>query len=159
MKHTISCLVYNKPGVLAGVARSFAEEGINIYSLAVGEVEEEDKSRMTIVVEADEEVVKKAEERLERLTDVIKIYDLAEEELISRELLLIKIRIEPEKIPQTLQIAELFNAQVIAVSDYEMVLSLASEEKRVNGLIRMLRPIGIVELARSGKLAVRDVST
>lgn len=159
MKHTLSCLVYNKPGVLANVAKSFAEEGINIYSLAVGEVEEEDKSRMTIVVEADEKVVRKAEEHLERLKDVIKVYDLTEEELISRELLLIKIRIEPHKIPQTLQIAELFNAQVIAVSDYEMVLSLASEEKRVNGLIRMLRPIGIVELARSGKLAVRNVRT
>lgn len=159
MKHTLSCLVYNKPGVLASVAESFAEEGINIYSLAVGEVEEEDKSRMTIVVEADEKVIKRAESHLEKLKDVIKVYDLSEEELISRELLLIKIRIEPEKIPQTLQIAELFNAQVIAVSDYEMVLSLASEEKRVNGLIRMLRPIGIVELSRSGKLAVRDVKT
>jgi len=157
MKHTISCLVYNKPGVLARVAKIFAEQGINIYSLSAGEVEEEDKSRMTIVVDADEDIIKTAESHLEEIGDVIKIYDLQEEELIAQELLLIKIKIQARKIPQILQIAELFNAQVISVSDEAMVLVLASEESRVNGLVKMLRPIGIIEMARSGKLAVRNV--
>jgi acetolactate synthase-1/3 small subunit len=154
MKHTLSCLVFNRPGVLAKIARSFAEEGINIYSLAAGEVEEEDRSRMTIVVDADSATVARAERRLGKIDDVIKLHAFEEEELIARELLLVKIRLKPEAIPQVLQIAELVGAQVIAVSDASMVLTLASEEKKVNGAIRMLKPLGIVEMSRSGTLAV-----
>ena len=154
MKHTLSCLARNEPGVLAKIARSFAEEGINIYSLAAGEVEEEGKSRMTIVVDADIDTVKRAEERLGRIEEVIKLRDFSDEELIAMELLLIKIRIKPESIPQILQIAELVGAQVISVSDLSMVLTLAAEEKKVNGMVRMLKPLGIVEMSRSGKLAV-----
>jgi acetolactate synthase-1/3 small subunit len=154
MKHTLSCLVYNRPGVLAKIALSFAEEGINIYSLAAGEVEEKDRARMTIVVDADSATVTRAESRLGKIDDVIKLHAFEEEELIARELLLIKIRLKPDAIPQVLQIAELVGAQVIAVSDASMVLTLASEEKKVNGAIRMLKPLGIVEMSRSGTLAV-----
>ena len=154
MKHTISCLVFNRPGVLAKIARSFAEEGINIYSLAAGEVEEEDKSRMTIVVEADSGTVTRAKERLGNIDDVIKLRDFEDGELIAMELLMVKIRLKPQNIPQILQIAELVGAQVIAVSDAAMVLTLAAEEKKINGAIRMLKPLGIVEMSRSGTLAV-----
>jgi len=157
MKQTLSCLVSNKPGVLEKIAASFADMGINIYSLAAGEVEEEDKSRMTIVVDADEEAVKKATDKLKGLKDVIQIHDFTNEELISMELLLIKVRIKAEQIPQILQIAELFNAQVISVTDISMVLSLASGEKRIDGMVRMLKPMGIIEMSRSGKLAVCGV--
>jgi len=157
MKQTLSCLVNNKPGVLEKIAASFADIGINIYSLAAGEVEEEDKSRMTIVVDADEEAVKKATDKLKGLKDVIQIHDFTNEELISMELLLIKVRIKAEQIPQILQIAELFNAQVISVTDISMVLSLASGEKRIDGMVRMLKPMGIIEMSRSGKLAVCGV--
>ncbi|MFW6139274.1 MAG: acetolactate synthase small subunit [Spirochaetota bacterium] len=153
MKHTLSCLVYNKPGVLAKIASTFAREGINIYSLAAGEVEEEDKSRMTIVVDADAETVRTAEQNLMGMKEVIKLHDFTAEELIAMELLMIKIRIRPKNIPQILQIAELFNAQVIAVSDVSLVLVLASEEHRINGMIKMLRPLGIIEMTRSGKIA------
>jgi acetolactate synthase-1/3 small subunit len=154
MKHTISCLANNRPGVLAKIAHSFAEEGINIYSLAAGEVEEEDKSRMTIVVDADSGTVTRAKERLGRIDDIIKLRDFEEGELIAMELLMVKIRLKPQNIPQILQIAELVGAQVIAVSDAAMVLTLAAEEKRINGAIRMLKPLGIVEMSRSGTLAV-----
>jgi len=157
MKHTLSCLAYNRPGVLAKIANTFAEEGINIYSLAAGEVEEEDKSRMTIVVDADDITVRRAEKQLEDMEDIIRLFDLQEQELIAMELLLIKIRIKPENIPQTLQIAELFHAQVIAVSEESMVLTLASEEKRIDGLVKLLKPLGIEEMSRSGKLAVRGM--
>ncbi len=157
MKHTLSCLAYNRPGVLAKIARTFAEEGINIYSLAAGEVEEEGKSRMTIVVDADDITVRRAEKHLKDMEDVIRLFDLQEQELIAMELLLIKIRIKPENIPQTLQIAELFHAQVIAVSEESMVLTLASEEKRIDGLVKLLKPLGIEEMSRSGKLAVRGM--
>jgi acetolactate synthase-1/3 small subunit len=158
MKHTLSCLVYNKPGVLAKIASAFAEEGINIYSLSAGEVEEEDKSRLTIVVDADDITVRRAETHLKGIEEVIRLFDLQEQELIAMELLLIKIRIESKNIPQILQIAELFQAQVIAVSEELMVLTLASEEKRIDGLVKLLKPLGIVEMARTGKLAVRGMS-
>ncbi len=154
MKHTLSCLAYNKPGVLAKVARSFAQENINIYSLAAGEVEEEGKSRMTIVVDADNLTIERAEKRLKEIDDIIKVYDFQEGDFIAMELLIVKIKVRNEYIPQILQIAELFNAQVIAVSDVSMVLTLASEEKRINGLVKMLSPLGIIEMCRSGKLAV-----
>jgi len=158
MKHTLSCLVYNRPGVLAKIAHTFAEEGINIYSLSAGEVEEEDKSRLTIVVDADDITVRRAETHLKGIAEVIRLFDLQEQELIAMELLLIKIKIESKNIPQILQIAELFHAQVIAVSEESMVLSLASEEKRIDGLVKLLKPLGIVEMARTGKLAVRGMS-
>jgi acetolactate synthase-1/3 small subunit len=154
MKTTLSCLVYNRPGVLAKIASAFAQVGINIYSLAAGEIEEEDKSRMTIVVDADRATVKKAEGHLARNRDVIKLNDLAEGDLIAMELLLIKIRIRSRSIPQILQISELFNAQVIAVSDRAMVLALPADEKKINGLVQMLKPIGIIEMSRSGQIAV-----
>jgi len=154
MKHTVSCLVYNKPGVLAKIALSIAQEGLNIYSLAAGEVEEEDKSRMTIVVDADEDTIKRVERRLQGIDEVIKLHDFKEGEQIAMELLLIKIKIKAKNIPQILQITELFNAQVIAVSDLAMVLALPSEDKRVDGLVKMLKPYGIIEMSRSGKIAV-----
>ena len=154
MKHTLSCLAYNKPGVLAKVARSFAQENINIYSLAAGEVEEEGKSRMTIVVDADNLTIERAEKRLNEIDEIIKLYDFQEGDFIAMELLIVKIKVKNEFIPQILQIAELFNAQVIAVSDVSMVLTLAAEEKRINGLVKMLNPLGIIEMCRSGKLAV-----
>lgn len=157
MKQTLSCLVYNKPGVLEKIAASFGDMGINIYSLAAGEVEEEDKTRMTIVVDADEDLVRKAEAELNGLSDIIQLQDFSNEELISMELLLIKVKIKAHQIPQILQIAELFNANVIAVSEFSMVLSLASEGKRIDGMVRMLKPMGIVEMSRSGKLAVCGV--
>jgi len=157
MKHTLSCLACNRPGVLAKIARAFSEEDINIYSLAAGETEEEDKSRIIIVVEADTQTLQRAEERLGKIRDILKLYDLREGELIAMEFLMIKIRIKPEFIPQILQTAELFNAQVIAVSDEAMVLTLAEEEKRVNGLIKMLKKFEILEMCRSGKLAVSGV--
>jgi acetolactate synthase-1/3 small subunit len=154
MKTTLSCLAYNRPGVLAKIASTFAEEGINIYSLAAGETEDEDKSRMTIVVEGDIDTVKKAEKHLSHVPDVIVLEDFEEGDLIAMELILIKVRLRTRNIPQILQIAELFNAQVIAVSDRAMVLALPSEEKRINGLVRLLRPIGIIEMSRSGQIAV-----
>jgi acetolactate synthase-1/3 small subunit len=109
---------------------------------------------MTIIVDADPVTVRKAEKHLQMIDDVIMLHDFSQEELIAMELLLIKVRIKPKNIPQILQIAELFNAQVIAVSDAEMVLALPSEEKRINGMVQMLKPLGITEMSRSGSIAV-----
>jgi len=154
MKHTLSCLVKNQPGVLAQVSAAFASQGISIESLAVGETEDTEVSRATIVVAGDEETVAEAERQCQGLDVVIKLEDLASEEVYARELLLIKINVEPASITRIMQVAELFQARVIGLSDTTMTLELAGEHRAVDGLLKMVRPLGIVALARSGQIAV-----
>jgi acetolactate synthase-1/3 small subunit len=154
MRQTMACLVDNKPGVLAKVAETFGREKINILSLAAGEIQDPGRSRLTIVVDADETTLRKAEEHLLKIDEVRSLVDFREEELIAMELLLIEINLAPETIPQILQIAELFNAQVIAVSDTAMVLALPASDTRVSGMVRMMKPFGIIEMSRSGTIAV-----
>ncbi len=154
MKHTLSCLVKNQRGVLAKVSAAFASAGISIDSLAVGETENTEVSRATIVVRGDEETVEKAERHCEALDVVIKLEDLASEEFYAHELLLLKVRIEPDTTTRIMQAAELFQARVVGLSDRTITLELAGEPRAVDGLLKMMRPLGIVALARSGQIAV-----
>jgi acetolactate synthase-1/3 small subunit len=154
MKHTLSCLVRNTHGVLAKVSEAFASKGISIESLAVGETEDTNISRATIVVSGDEETVAEAERQCEALDVVIRLEDLASEDIYSRELLLVKIRVQPDTITSIMQVAELFQARVIGVNDQTITLELASEHHAIDGLLKMVRPLGIVALARSGQIAV-----
>ncbi len=154
MKHTLSCLVKNQRGVLAKVSDAFASAGISIDSLAVGETEDTEVSRATIVVRGDEQTVEKAERHCEALDVVIELEDLASEEFYARELLLLKVRIEPDTTTRIMQAAELFQARVVGLSDRTITLELAGEPRAVDGLLKMMRPLGIVALARSGQIAV-----
>jgi len=154
MKHTLSCLVKNQRRVLALVSEAFASQGINIESLAVGETEDTKVSRATIVVEGDDRTVEEAERQCQALDVVLELEDLASEEFYARELLLIKVRVEPDTIPRIMQVAELFQARVIGMSDHTITLELAGEHRAVDGLLKMVRPLGIVALARSGQIAV-----
>lgn len=154
MKHTLSCLVKNQPGVLASVVEAFADKGINIQSLAVGETQDTDVSRATIVVTGDEETVAEAERQCEDLDVVIRLEDLASEEFYARELLLVKVRIEPKTITRIMQVAELCQARVIGLTDRTITLELAADNRAIDGMLRMVRPIGIVAVARSGQIAV-----
>ena len=154
MKHTLSCLVKNQRGVLAQVSEAFASQGINIESLAVGETEDTRVSRATIVVAGDEQTVSEAERQCEALDVVLELEDLASEEFYARELLLIKVCVEPDTISRVMQAAELFQARVIGMSDQTITLELAGEHRAIDGLLKMVRPLGIVALARSGQIAV-----
>jgi len=154
MKHTLSCLVRNQPGVLARVSAAFASKGINIESLAVGETEDTNVSRVTIVVVGDDRTVLEAEEQCKSLDVVIELEDLASEEYFARELLLIKVRIRPETIPRVMQVAELFQARVIGLTDRALTLELASDHKAIDAMLKMVRPLGIVSMARSGQIAI-----
>ena len=154
MKHTLSCLVKNQPGVLARVSEAFASKGISIDSLAVGETEDTQVSRATIVVSGEEETVSEAERECEALDVVIALEDLASEEFYARELLLVKLRVSPDTVTRVMQAAELFQARVIGMSDRTLTLELAGEHHAIDGLLKMVRPLGIVALARSGKIAV-----
>jgi acetolactate synthase I/III small subunit len=154
MKHTLSCLVHNQPGVLARVSEAFSSKGINIESLAVGETEDLNVSRATIVVTGDDLTVLEAERQCESLDVVIRLEDLASEEFHARELLLIKVRIRPETTTRVMQAAELFQARVIGLGERTITLELAADHKAIDALLKMVHPLGIVSLARSGQIAI-----
>jgi acetolactate synthase-1/3 small subunit len=156
MKQTITCLVRNRPGVLARVTGAFAARSVNIHSLAVSQTEESEVSRMTIVVEAEEKEVDAVEEIARKLEDVLAIEDLAGDQLLARELLLLKVRADAANIPKIMQTAELFRAEVIALGETSLTLALASDAGRIDSLVRALRPMGILELSRSGRIAVSN---
>jgi acetolactate synthase-1/3 small subunit len=154
MKHTISCLVTNEPGVLAQVAESFGRDRINICSLAVGATEKPNVARMTIVVDGDGETVAHAERVIRKLPCVSRIEDLASREFFARELLLVKVTVAPEGISRLMQMAEMFDARVIGITGRTMTLELAADDRRIDAMLKMLEPLKIVSMARSGRIAV-----
>lgn len=154
MKHTVSCLVKNQQGVLAQVSAAFAGRGINIESLAVAETELPEVSRATVVVTGDDETVAEAERQCRALDVVIRLEDLSSDEFYARELMLVKLRVEPETIPSIMQASELFQARVIGMTERTITIELAGEHRTVDGFLKMVRPLGIVALARSGQIAV-----
>jgi len=154
MKHTLSCLVKNQRGVLAQVSEAFAAKGINIESLAVAETETPEISRATIVVSGDDTTVTEAERQCEALEVVVRLEDLASEEFYARELMLVKLRVSPDTIPVIMQAAELSQARVIGMSDHTITIELSGEHHALDGFLRLVRPLGIVALARSGLIAV-----
>jgi len=154
MKHTLSCLVKNEAGVIARVSEAFANKDISIESLAVGETADTAVSRATIVVVGDEQTVAAAERECEALDIVIELEDLEREEFYERELLLAQVRVESNSITRVMQVVELFQARVIGMSDQTITLELAGEHRTIDGLLKMVRPLGIVAMARSGRIAV-----
>jgi acetolactate synthase-1/3 small subunit len=154
MKHTLSCLVRNEPGVLGQVAESFGRDRINISSLAVGTTENADVARMTIVIEGTEEIVAHAERVVTQLPGVLRLEDLNSKEFFSRELLLVKVAVEPASVGRIMQMAEMFDARVIGVTQRTMTLELAADDQRIEAMLKLLKPLTIVSIARSGRIAV-----
>ncbi|MBN1672565.1 MAG: acetolactate synthase small subunit [Kiritimatiellae bacterium] len=154
MKHTISCIVQNHAGVLAAIAGSFAEKGINIASLAVGETEDSSTSRMTIVVKSDESALDEVVAHLKDHGDVIDVEDIEREDMVERELMLAKVRAEGEDIAKVMQLVEVFRATVAGMGTDCLVIEMTGSEERVDALVRLLVPFGILELARTGRVAV-----
>ncbi len=154
LKHTVSCFVKNQPGVLARIAASFGEKGINITSLAVGELEDETMSRMTIVVRCEEELVSEVVAHLKDLVDVVDVEDLDRTELIERELLLIKVRAEGEDIARVMQLVEIMKGTVAGMEKHNLTIEMTGLESKVDAFVNLLRPFGIVEMVRTGRIAV-----
>ncbi len=153
-KHTVVALVEDRPGVLNRVASLFRRRGFNIESLAVGPTEEEGLSRMTIVVDGATTVVEQVEKQLYKLIDVVKVADITHKGVVARELLLMKVRCADGKRLEVIQIANVLDAKIADVADGTVVVEYAGEEDEVENLIRTMRPYGIVELARTGRVAM-----
>jgi acetolactate synthase-1/3 small subunit len=153
-KHTVVALVEDRPGVLNRVASLFRRRGFNIESLAVGPTEEDGLSRMTIVVDGATTVVEQVEKQLYKLIDVVKVADITHKGMVARELCLLKVRCANGKRSEVIQLAHVFGAQVTDVADSSLILQIVGEEDHVDNVIRTMRPYGIVELARTGRVAM-----
>jgi acetolactate synthase-1/3 small subunit len=153
-KHTISVLVENKFGVLSRVAGLFSARGYNIESLSVGETLDPSVSRMTIVVTGDEFVIEQVMKQLHKLIDVIKVNDLTDDSHVERELVLIRVNAEPQHRAEILRTADIFRAKVVDVTPASFVLEATGDEGKLEALIELLRPMGIQEVVRTGKVAI-----
>jgi len=154
MKHTITVIVENKFGVLARVSGLFSSRGYNIDSLAVGETRDPDVSRMTIVVHGDDRVLDQVTKQLDKLVDVIDVTDLPEGTYVGRELALVKVKSGKNSRAEILEIANIFRANTIDIGHENMVLQITGTEDKVDAFIDLLGPFGIIELARTGKVAI-----
>jgi acetolactate synthase I/III small subunit len=153
-KHTVVALVEDRPGVLNRVASLFRRRGFNIDSLAVGPTDEPGLSRMTIVVDGATTVVEQVEKQLYKLIDVVKVADITQKGMVARELCLIKVRCLNGKRSEVIQLAHVLNARVIDVAETSVIIEVVGEEDQVDNVIRTMRPYGIAELSRTGRVAM-----
>ncbi|MEP7054152.1 MAG: acetolactate synthase small subunit [Actinomycetota bacterium] len=154
-RHTLAVLVENKPGVLARVASLFSRRGFNIDSLAVGPTEHSEISRMTIVVNSDEDMpLEQVTKQLNKLINVIKIVELDATQSVQRELMLIKVRADVQTRSHVLETAQLFRAKVVDVATDAVTIEATGTADKLDALIRVLEPFGIRELVQSGMVAV-----
>ncbi len=155
MKHTISILVENQAGVLARIAGLFARRAYNIDSLAVGVTEDERISRVTIVAEGSEYTLEQILKQLNKLIDVIKVRTVSEQELLSRELVLVKVNCTPAQRAELISIAEITEAKISDISVSTMTLELSDYEGKIRTFEELLRPYGIKEIVRTGTIAIQ----
>lgn len=154
MKHTISVLVENKPGVLSRISGLFSARGFNIESLAVGETEDSSISRMTIVVGGDERVLEQVTKQLHKLVDVIKISDFTKESFINRDLILIKVNADKSTRLEIMQLVNVFRAKIVDIGPKSVIIELTGSEEKVVAFINLVRPFGIKEMVRTGRIAM-----
>lgn len=155
MKHTISILVENHAGVLSRISGLFSRRGFNIDSLAVGVTDDPAISRVTIVADGNDYTVEQLEKQLNKLIDVIKVKALAPDELISRELLLVKINAPAEKRSEIMTIAEITGAKIIDITTTTATLEISDRAEKLANLEALIRPYGIKEMVRTGTIALQ----
>jgi len=154
MKHVITALVLNKPGVLAHVASMFAARGFNIDSLVVGRTEDHSMSRMTIVVIGDARTLEQVRKQLAKVIDVVRVRDFNEVEFVERDLMLIRVAAGQEKRAGIVELTNLFRGRVVDVAPNSLTIELSGPEAKLEAFIDLMRPHGIRELARTGVIAM-----
>ena len=154
MKHIISALVENKPGVLAHVAGMFAARGFNIDSLVVGRTEDPTLSRMTIVVIGDDRIVEQVRKQLARIIPVVKVQDFVGKPVVARDLMLVNIAVPPEKRPELFALVEMFRGHVVDISQKSVMVEVSGPETKIEAFIDVCQPYGIKNVARTGTIAM-----
>lgn len=154
MKHTISVLVNDQPGVLQRVSGLFGRRGFNIESITVGQSEEAGLSRMVIVTLGDQHTLEQIEKQLYKLIDVIKVVDLGSKPMVARELALIKVKAEPAERPEIMGVVETFRASVVDIGSTSLLVQVVGDTQKIDAMIELLKPYGIKELSRTGVTAM-----
>jgi acetolactate synthase-1/3 small subunit len=154
MRHVISVLVQNVPGVLSHISGMLASRGYNIDSLAVGETENSQLSRMTYVVVGDERVREQVLKQLRKIVTVVRAEDLTDKNHVERDLMLIKVEALPGARSKILEMVNIFRAKVVDVSDISMMIEVSGNESKLISFVDTMRPFGIIELVRSGVIAM-----
>ncbi len=154
MKHTLSVLVENEFGVLSRVASLFSARGFNIESLCVAETLDPSLSLMTIVTRGDEMIMEQITKQLNKLINVIKVTDLSARKFVDRELVLIKMKATKTNRAEILRISDIFRGKVVDVSHKTLTIEVTGDEGKIAAMIELLKPLGIKEVARTGKIAM-----
>lgn len=154
MKHVLSVLVNNEPGVLARVASLFGRRNFNIDSICVGETETPGISRMIIVTHGDNRTMEQVKKQLHKLIDVIKVHDLSENAMVARELMLVKVDVSPSARSEVNGILEPFRAAVVDVSPNTLIVQATGDREKLDALVELLHPYGIKEISRTGLTAM-----
>jgi len=154
MKHVISVLVENKVGVLSRITGLFSGRGFNIESLAVGETEDTNISRMTIVVSGDDSILEQVRKQLGKVVDTIKVTDYTGTDYVERNLILIKVSALPGKRNEIIELVDVFRGKIIDIGQKDMIVEISGPEDRLEAALNLLRPYGIKEVARTGRIAM-----
>ncbi len=153
-KHIFSLLVENQPGVLSRIAGLFSARGYNIESLCVAPTVDPQVSRVSLVTKGDELILEQIKKQLNKLINIIKVYDYTDIPYVQRDLALIKVRAKPEHRAEILRIVDIFRSRVIDVSPSYYTLEITGDEEKIEAFLRLLRPMGIKEIARTGPVAL-----
>src|ERR671931_2686311 len=154
MRHVLSALVQNQPGVLAHVSGMLASRGFNIDSLAVGETENPDLSRMTFVVHGDDAELEQVRKQLDKIVTVVQVQDISSEDFVERDLMLLKVKASPAQRVEISLLVEMFHARAVDIGPETLMVEIAGQERKIEAFIELMRPYGIVELARTGRIAL-----
>ena len=153
--HTVALMVVNRFGAFARIAGLFAAKGYNIDSMTVGPTEDESISRITIVTHGDDQIVEQILKQLNKLIDVIKVVDLTHDSFVDRELVLVKVHSAPQNRSEIMQIGDIFRAKVVDISGKSLTMEATGSQQKVDAFIKMLKPFQIVEMARTGRVALK----
>jgi acetolactate synthase-1/3 small subunit len=154
MRHVISLLVENKVGVLARITGLISGRGFNIDSLAVGETETPALSRITIVVKGDDAILEQVRKQLGKLIDIIKVIDFTDEEIVERNLILVKVNCPIGKRGEIVEIIDIFRGKIVDVGQKDLIIEIAGTEDKLEAMVSLLRPYGIKELVQTGSIAI-----
>jgi acetolactate synthase I/III small subunit len=154
MRHVLSATVQNVPGVLAHISGMLASRGYNIDSLAVGETENPHLSRMTFVVVGDDNVLEQVRKQLGKIVNVVEVFDVSAQDYVERDLILIKVGASPGRRGEVRELTEIFRGRVVDVGLEEVMIEISGPEKKIEAFIELMRPFGIKELVRTGRIAM-----
>jgi acetolactate synthase-1/3 small subunit len=154
MRHVLSALVQNQPGVLAHISGMLASRGFNIDSLAVGETETPNLSRITFVVHGDDAELEQVRKQLDKVITVVQVLDLSGEDFVERDLMLLKVKASPHQRMEIVLLVEMFRGKVVDISPDNMMVEISGQERKIEAFIELMRPYSIVELARTGRIAL-----